>query len=142
MIPAHGDSRYQQVTSISLDLHTMAQNLGITVVALSQLSRNSTKRTPGVEDLRDSGQIEQDADAILLLSLADQANPAGPRTLDIAKNKEGVCQSFTLYFDGNHQKFSSAESQAQARESRTNAKENTTQSKNALYSTWMPTITG
>ena len=56
----------KKVTNISVDLHTMAQSLGITVIALSQLNRDG-KDKPTMEDLRDSGQVEQDADAILLL---------------------------------------------------------------------------
>lgn len=102
-------SRYEQVTQISMDLHTMAQQTGIAVIGLSQLSRpdksKKKKDPPGMHDLRESGQIEQDADAVLLLYLQDPANYAGPRVLKIGKNKEGERADFVLDFDGNTQTF-------------------------------------
>ena len=59
-------SDVEQVTQISKDLHTMAQTTGITVCALSQLSRpqksGEQEKSPGLHSLRQSGQIEQDAD--------------------------------------------------------------------------------
>lgn len=56
--------------------------------------------------LRESGQIEQDGDIIMLLSLKDKEDKAGPRILDISKNKEGTCPNVLLAFDGKHQTFS------------------------------------
>lgn len=108
LIRASGENRFQQVTSISLALHTMAQSMGVTVVALCQLSRLGQKERPTMDDLRESGQIEQDADVIMLLSLKQQDEPTGPRILDVAKNKEGECPYITLAFDGKHQTFSKA----------------------------------
>ena len=69
-LTGRGKDRFEQVTRISLDLHAMAQTHGILVVALSQLNRASTARpdaAPTLTDLRESGQIEQDADAVLAL---------------------------------------------------------------------------
>lgn len=60
--------RYQQITSISIALHELAQTTGILVVALAQLNRNAAHASPSTADLKESGQLEQDADAILLLS--------------------------------------------------------------------------
>ena len=60
--------RYQQFTSISIALHELAQTTGILVVALAQLNRNAAHASPSTADLKESGQLEQDADAILLLS--------------------------------------------------------------------------
>lgn len=60
--------RYQQITSISIGLHELAQTTGILVVALAQLNRNAAHASPSTADLKESGQLEQDADAILLLS--------------------------------------------------------------------------
>ena len=105
-------SRYEQVTQISMELHTMAQQTGIAVIGLSQLSRpdksKKKKDPPGMHDLRESGQIEQDADAVLLLYLQDPTNYAGPRVLKIGKNKEGERADFVLDFDGNTQTFKEA----------------------------------
>ena len=63
--------RFGAVSQISMDLHRMAVSLGILVVALSQLSRPeraARNKAPDLFSLRESGQIEQDADAVMLLS--------------------------------------------------------------------------
>ena len=89
-------------TNISMDLHTLAQQTEITVIALSQLKR-SDKATPTMQELRESGQIEQDADAILLLYQPKEDEPR--RKLYIAKNKEGETGEISLHFEGIYQKF-------------------------------------
>ena len=74
-------NRTEQVSAISRTFQQMAHGNGILVVALSQLTRSEKTRDeskyiePTMSDLRESGQIEQDADAILLLYLED---PPGP----------------------------------------------------------------
>lgn len=111
LLQGSGENRTTQVTSISIALHTLAQSLGVTVVALSQLARQADKQNkadPDLSSLRESGQIEQDADLVMMLSLADQKQPGGNRNLRIRKNKEGVCPSILLDFDGAHQTFSKA----------------------------------
>lgn len=68
LLKAQGKDRYQQVTNISLALKGMAMSLGIPVLALSQLSRSIESREdkrPVLSDLRESGQLEQDADSVL-----------------------------------------------------------------------------
>lgn len=110
LLQGTGENRTAQVTAISIALHTLAQSMGVTVVALSQLSRQgSNDKSPGMSDLRESGQIEQDADVVMLLSLKDRNNPGGNRVLKIAKNKEGTCPNILLAFDGKHQTFSRAQ---------------------------------
>ena len=108
LMKARGGSRYEQVTSISLDLHTIAQTLGVTVVALSQLSRSADDHTPRNSDLRESGQLEQDADVIMMMKLEKQTDPAGPRKLFVTKNKEGELFMTQLSFVGKFQTFSKA----------------------------------
>lgn len=103
-------SDVEQVTQISKDLHTMAQTTGITVCALSQLSRppksGDQEKSPGLHSLRQSGQIEQDADGVMLLYKDEPKNPRSLRVLKIAKNKEGEAGGITyLAFDGAHQRF-------------------------------------
>lgn len=109
LIRGRGKDRFEQVTSVSVDLHTMAQQHGILVVALSQLSRASTGRAdqaPTLTDLRESGQIEQDADAVLALYLNEEEDaPQGDRMLRVLKNKEGTLGQFSLSFDGSVQQF-------------------------------------
>lgn len=108
LIPSGGASRYEKVTSISIDLHTIAQSLGVTIVALSQLSRSDDDHTPRNSDLRESGQLEQDADVIIMLKLEKQSEPSGPRKVFVTKNKEGELFMSVLSFDGKHQTFSKA----------------------------------
>ncbi len=109
LITSHGRSRVEEVSNISMDLHRMAQANGIAVVALSQLNRpeksGDYNKAPGMQSLRESGQIEQDADIIMLLYKTEPDNPSSPRVLKIAKNKEGIVGKITLNFDGPTQTF-------------------------------------
>jgi replicative DNA helicase len=113
---------YEQVSQISRDLHTLAQTTGTTVVALSQLSRpaktGEQERAPGLHSLRQSGQIEQDADSVLLLYLDNPKDRSSQRCLKIAKNKEGEAGGIILLdFEGKTQRFTPADtSGAVARE--------------------------
>ena len=101
---APGKSRYEQVTAISIGLHTLAQTHGITVVALAQLSRPEKVKgkppPPSMQSFRESGQIEQDADVAMLLYPADPDDNNANRILKISKNKEGEKNSLELVFDG------------------------------------------
>lgn len=98
-------SSYEKMTQISIDLHTMAQTRNICVFGLCQLNRGGGEE-PELHSLRDSGQIEQDADAVLFLHTPNQEDEAHKR-LSIKKNKDGETGKITLHFDGNHQRFSS-----------------------------------
>lgn len=97
-----GKDEYSQVSSISKQLHVMCQSLGIFCLALCQLNRTKGAR-PSLEDLRSSGQLEQDADSVMFLHR--QEGKDSERELIIAKNKEGECRSTRLYFDGPIQHF-------------------------------------
>lgn len=107
-----GDRRHgrtEEITGVSIDLHTMAQSSGLTVVGLSQLSRaekgTKTKRAPRMSDLRESGQLEQDADVVMLLYRENQDDPQSRRILTVEKNKEGEVGKLHLNFDGEIQTF-------------------------------------
>jgi replicative DNA helicase len=95
LVNQSGSSRYEKVTEISQQLHRLAQEHGVLVVALAQLSRpekaskDSKPTPPGMSSLRESGQIEQDADAIALLYPENPNDRKSLRVLKIAKNKEG-----------------------------------------------------
>lgn len=109
LIEGPGNGSYERVSKISRDLHIMAQRLGVTILALAQLNRCEDEKWPQNRDLRDSGQIEQDADIIIMLSLADPQNPnESPRNLRITKHKQGRLAKALLFFDGVHQTFSKA----------------------------------
>lgn len=103
-------NRTEAVTSISLGLHRMAQANNITVIALSQLRRPESQKggaetAPGMSSLRESGQLEQDADTIMLLYKEKPDEPQSRRILKVAKNKEGVIGKIFLDFDGRTQVF-------------------------------------
>ena len=95
-----------------MGLHILTQQHGITVIALSQLNRDG-KNAPDMTSLRESGQIEQDADCILLLHNVDPDTPSSDRDLIIAKNKEGRTGKILLCFDGQYQRFSEVETRYQ-----------------------------
>jgi replicative DNA helicase len=85
-------------------LHNMAQKTGITVVALCQLSRQANKTEPDMSTLRDSGQVEQDADEVLFIHTPDE-DERQKKKLIVAKNKDGECGFFDIEFVGQYQRF-------------------------------------
>lgn len=107
--PTSGRNRTEEVSGISIALHNGARAAGITVVALSQLSRpekvNGKIPAPRMRNLRESGQLEQDADAIMLLYREKPDDPASRRVLNLEKNKEGELATLYLAFDGATQSF-------------------------------------
>lgn len=91
-----GKSLYEKVTATSNQIKRMARNLGIPVLCLCQLNREVEGRKndpPRLSDLRDSGAIEQDADAVMLIhkfNLEDTSEyDAVPMEIHIAKNRHG-----------------------------------------------------
>ena len=85
--------RVQEVSSISRDLKAMGKEFGCPVIALAQLNRESEKnKRPVASDLKDSGQIEQDADQIILahpMTDKEDGLNTGITELVIAKNRHG-----------------------------------------------------
>lgn len=105
-------SRLQMVSHVSNTLMYLAKNLGITIVALSQLSRNCENRPdkrPQLSDLRETGELEQDADAVLMLYREDYYEPDTDRQnlvdLFVRKNRGGETGVCELYFNREHQAF-------------------------------------
>lgn len=116
--------KYEQISQISMDLKNLAKEFGIPVIALAQLNRrvdNKPDDTPNASDLRDSGQIEQDADVIVMLSRKQsdvdvardnqimskasgwQVLSQGVKsliTLDVVKNRHGATGKFDAKFSG------------------------------------------
>ena len=109
---APGQSEYDRVTNTSMELHRFSQSHSCAVVGLSQLNRGGGESgkhyVPNMSSLRSTGQLEQDADAILFLYLEDDRKPSGRRVLKCAKNKEGERFNMLLDFDGKIQRFSKA----------------------------------
>lgn len=101
---AKGESRQEEVARVSRRLKAMARDLRVPVLCLHQLNRGIEHRDdklPRMADLRESGQIEQDADMILLLHRPDQAKATerpGEADLIVAKNRNGATGTVTLAF--------------------------------------------
>ncbi len=110
-LPAAGQDRrlsdFERVSQVSDGLQQLARRTGKVVVALSQLSRPDREgQPPTLSSLRQSGQIEQDADVVLLLYKEDPTAPDSRRNLDFAKNKDGRAGiGISLVFDGDNQRF-------------------------------------
>ena len=109
LVSGRGKDRFSVVTDVSIGLHTMAQSTGIAVIALAQLSRPEKRKDgslppPTLSSLRESGQIEQDADIVFML-YREQINSVC-RKLRVLKNKEGTLGELDLDFNGLFQTFS------------------------------------
>jgi len=98
-------SEYEKVSEISRVLKVLAREMRIPVIALSQMSRdsekgvNSTPREPRLSDLRGSGTIEQDADAVIFIHRVDQADEQRRHMkIIIAKNRFGPTGSTNMHF--------------------------------------------
>ena len=98
------------MTNVSIALRSMAQRLGVTIFALSQVTPpdrdiKGKRRHLIKEDLRESRQILQDANEILMLDYEDTGKNYGPRVLIIDKNKDGELGRIRLGFDPQHMRF-------------------------------------
>ncbi|OYT99324.1 MAG: replicative DNA helicase [Burkholderiales bacterium PBB1] len=111
-------NRNAEIEELSRGLKALAKDLGIAVIALSQLNREVEKRLnkrPNLSDLRDSGAIEQDADVVMFLWPVREFEGEGRRIvgLGIDKNRQGRLGEIALDFHGDTQRW--AESTADLR---------------------------
>jgi replicative DNA helicase len=110
-VPNTRENRTNEVSMITRSLKALAKELGIPIVALSQLSRANEKenRKPKLSDLRDSGGIEQDADLVLFIYREDvTSEELQQRTtaeIIIGKQRSGPTGHFPLTFLGQFTKF-------------------------------------
>ncbi|RKU03368.1 replicative DNA helicase [Burkholderia sp. Nafp2/4-1b] len=109
-----GVNRNAEIEAISRGLKALAKELDIAIIALAQLNRQVEQRAsriPQLSDLRDSGSIEQDADAVLFIHREEAANPdageqwRGFAQVRIAKFRNGKPVDVALRYCGEHTRF-------------------------------------
>jgi replicative DNA helicase len=119
-------NRNTQLGEISRGLKTLAKELQMCVLCLAQLNRKAEERPdqmPQMADLRDSGEIEQDADVILFIKRPIMANPdLGPEwahyaKVSVAKNRQGRCGYLDLSYLGEQTRFAGWSGPAPRKES-------------------------
>ena len=104
--------KHEQVGEVVMGLKELARELNIPVIALAQVNRNVEQRTnrrPSMGDLKDSGAIEQEADAVVLI-YRDEVYDANTTERGIAefivdKNRHGRIGTTRLAWDGSHMRF-------------------------------------
>jgi replicative DNA helicase len=106
------ENRQQEVSEFSRSLKLLAKELGVPIVALSQLNRgpeNAPDKKPQLSHLRESGSLEQDADIVLLLHrerFAEQGENRNDAEIHIAKHRNGEMRVLQVLFEGHYSRFS------------------------------------
>lgn len=99
---SHGDPktpRHERVGEVTKALKNLARRLDLPVVALSQLARTAEGKEPSLSELRQSGEIEEDADLVLLLHRErKELAEAVPTRIIVAKNRNGPCGDVPMMF--------------------------------------------
>lgn len=95
--------RHEQIAEVSRSLKSLARELALPVIALSQVRRETEGKKPSLADLRESGSIEQDADVVIFLHTEDLKSEV--REVSIAKQRNGPVGDFKLAFLSKYTKF-------------------------------------
>ncbi len=114
-------NRVQEVSEISRGIKSLARELDVPIIALSQLSRaveSRPNKQPVLSDLRESGSIEQDADIVMMMYREDYYDEFSEKKwlteIFIRKNRNGPTGTVQLMFNKNNQKFLEIERSMQA----------------------------
>lgn len=102
------EKKTYEIAEVSGRLKGVAADTKTAVVALAQLNRENEKdkgRVPRLTDLADSGQIERDADLVLLLN-RERSEAQGDALIAIAKQRDGECGLVPLHYEGQYCRFS------------------------------------
>ena len=102
------EKRTYEVAEVSGKLKDIAVQTGVAMLCLAQLNRENEKekgRPPRLSDLADSGQLERDADCVMLLD-RDRREAKGQASIIIAKQRDGECGVVKLWYDGQFCRFS------------------------------------
>jgi replicative DNA helicase len=101
------EKKTYEIAEVSGRLKAIASDTKTAVVALAQLNRENEKdkgRVPRLTDLADSGQIERDADLVLLLN-RERNQPNGEAIIAVAKQRDGECGLVPLWYEGQFCRF-------------------------------------
>lgn len=102
------EKKTYEIAEVSGKLKSIAVDTKTAIVALAQLNRENEKdkgRAPKLTDIGESGQIERDADLVMLLN-RDRNQPNGDAVIAIAKQRDGECGLVNLWYDGQFCRFS------------------------------------
>jgi replicative DNA helicase len=104
------ENRVQEISTIVTNLKWLARELGVVVIALSQLSRaaGDSGQEPKLSTLRESGALEQTADQVIMLWRdKEEVPPGAPKVIkgSLAKNRNGPVGHFELYFEAEQARF-------------------------------------
>jgi len=112
LMEGNAESRVQEISEISRSLKSLARELNVPVLAISQLSRAVEARSPSIpklSDLRESGSLEQDSDVVLFIYRKDKDRPNTDQKniadIIVAKHRNGPIGQIQLYFNENIASF-------------------------------------
>lgn len=99
--------RHEQIAEVSRSLKSLARELNLPVVALSQVRRETEGKKPSLADLRESGSIEQDADVVIFIHTDELKNES--REIAVAKQRNGPVGEIQLAFVARYTRFEALE---------------------------------